>query len=173
MTSKTNTPTNNLVLTVEAREAIIAHAREGAATTPPSEVCGVLGGYRADSAATNADDASATDSAESASADDIGTGSDTVTVAEPIPNVAEDPRTTYTLDPETTVETIDTLESRGLDVVGFYHSHPESDPVPSRTDERRATWTGYVYLICHPDGRLNAFRWTGAAFDVLNVITEG
>ncbi|MUV59049.1 M67 family metallopeptidase, partial [Halogeometricum sp. CBA1124] len=79
------------------------------------------------------------------------------------------PRREYELDPAGTVATIDRLESTGLDVVGFYHSHPESDPVPSRTDERRATWPGYVYLLCNPDGRLNAYRWTGETFDRLSL----
>lgn len=33
-----------------------------------------------------------------------------------------------------------------LDVVGFYHSHPNGAAAPSATDLERA-WPGYVYLI--------------------------
>ena len=152
MTSRTE---SSLVLERGVAESILGHAREGAATTPPEEVCGVLGGRRAD----RGDGAFDGDAAET----------DTVTAAEPVPNVADDPRREYELDPAGTVATIDRLESTGLDVVGFYHSHPESDPVPSRTDERRATWPGYVYLLCNPDGRLNAYRWTGETFDRLSL----
>ncbi|SFR55488.1 desampylase [Halogeometricum limi] len=141
---------NSLRLRTDARDAILAHAREGALTTPPSEVCGVLGGRRA-------------------SGDD-GADTDAVAVAEPVANVAEDTRTQYVLDPAATVETIDAMEADGHDVVGFYHSHPESDPVPSRTDEQEARWTGYVYLVCHPDGRLNAYRFTGDAFEPLEIV---
>jgi proteasome lid subunit RPN8/RPN11 len=34
----------------------------------------------------------------------------------------------------------------GLEVVGFYHSHPRGGPVPSRADLELA-WPGYVYAI--------------------------
>lgn len=35
---------------------------------------------------------------------------------------------------------------KGLEVVGFYHSHPRSSGVPSGTD-RSLAWPGYSYLI--------------------------
>jgi proteasome lid subunit RPN8/RPN11 len=34
----------------------------------------------------------------------------------------------------------------GLDIVGFYHSHPDHPPVPSGVDLERA-WPWYAYLI--------------------------
>ena len=34
----------------------------------------------------------------------------------------------------------------GLDVVGFYHSHPDADPVPSAVD-RAFGWPWYCYVI--------------------------
>ena len=37
-----------------------------------------------------------------------------------------------------------------LDVVGFYHSHPNGGTTPSPTDLERA-WPGYVYLIVAGD----------------------
>lgn len=151
MTSKTTPPTNRVSLSTDARTAILARARDGASDSVPREVCGVLAGHRADEAS----------------------GADVVVRADPVPNVAADPRTEYELDPAAAVETIDALEAEGLDVVGFYHSHPESDPRPSRTDEARASWTGYVYLLCHPDGRLNAYRWTGERFEELCVVRRG
>ncbi|MDS0294483.1 desampylase [Halogeometricum luteum] len=161
MTSRTNPPTNRVSLSTDARAAILARARDGASDSVPREVCGVLAGHRADgSRAGRPSDA------------DSGTETDIVERAVPIPNVADDPRTEYELDPATTVETIDALEAEGLDLVGFYHSHPESHPTPSPTDEARAGWPGYVYLLCHPDGRLNAYRWTGEAFEELRVVAS-
>lgn len=35
---------------------------------------------------------------------------------------------------------------RGLEVVGYYHSHPDGAPAPSETD-RALAWPGYAYLI--------------------------
>lgn len=37
-------------------------------------------------------------------------------------------------------------EARGLHVVGFYHSHPNGDAIPSSTDLDQAL-PGYIYLI--------------------------
>jgi proteasome lid subunit RPN8/RPN11 len=38
----------------------------------------------------------------------------------------------------------------GRRVVGAYHSHPETPPVPSPRDLEEATYTEFVYLICGP-----------------------
>jgi len=37
--------------------------------------------------------------------------------------------------------------AQGLTVLGFYHSHPHSDGVPSETDRREVTYTDDVHLI--------------------------
>jgi proteasome lid subunit RPN8/RPN11 len=37
-------------------------------------------------------------------------------------------------------------EEEGLEVLGFYHSHPDAPPLPSRFDREHA-WPWYVYLI--------------------------
>lgn len=53
----------------------------------------------------------------------------------------------------------------GLEILGFYHSHPDHPAVPSASDLREAHWTGCVYLICGVEkGRLagiTAVRLTG------------
>lgn len=36
---------------------------------------------------------------------------------------------------------------QNLDVVGFYHSHPDHPPRPSETDLAEATFPGYTYAI--------------------------
>ncbi|RNJ27403.1 M67 family peptidase [Halosegnis longus] len=95
-----------------------------------------------------------------------GPDSETVTRVERAENVADDPRRRYELDPVEQAEILDAVETRGETVVGFYHSHPRDPPVPSATDERLATWDGYVYLIVSPDeSSLAAYRWTGERFE--------
>jgi proteasome lid subunit RPN8/RPN11 len=37
-------------------------------------------------------------------------------------------------------------EARGLSLVGYYHSHPDALPVPSRFDRNHA-WPNFIYLI--------------------------
>ncbi|MGH7470649.1 MAG: Mov34/MPN/PAD-1 family protein [Longimicrobiales bacterium] len=47
-------------------------------------------------------------------------------------------------------------QARGLEVVGFYHSHPNGGTSPSATDLERA-WPGYVYAIVDPLSSAVAF----------------
>lgn len=55
-------------------------------------------------------------------------------------------RDRYLIDPDAMKALAAEAEARGLQVVGFYHSHPQGGPTPSRLDEE-AAWPWYVYLI--------------------------
>jgi proteasome lid subunit RPN8/RPN11 len=128
------------------RDAVVAHAREGA----PEEVCGVLGG---------------THGGDGASGDDEASHART---ARRVPNVAATPRTRYELDAAAQFEAMETIEDAGGDVVGFYHSHPRGPPRPSATDEALATWEGYSYVIVSLGGstpEVRSWRWTGGTFE--------
>jgi proteasome lid subunit RPN8/RPN11 len=140
------TPDDTLRLAPSVRDALLDHAREGAERDPPAEICGVLAGERG--------------------------SPDHVTGTRRVPNVATRPRTEYELDPAATMAAIDRIEDAGDEAVGFYHSHPESDPVPSPTDRARATWEGYVYVIVSPPDAVRAYRYTGDGFGELPVQVE-
>lgn len=78
----------------------------------------------------------------------------------PIANVADDQQHTYVMDEQSLVTTLISIEKRGLELVGFYHSHPNSDPIPSPTDIRQATYPATPYLIVSLKGseaRLSAW----------------
>lgn len=45
---------------------------------------------------------------------------------------------TYLMDPEDQLRAFRTMDERGLELVGIYHSHPQTEAVPSRTDQERA-----------------------------------
>jgi len=135
-----------LSLAPGVRDALLEHAREGTDRDPPAEICGVLAGERGPP--------------------------DRVTAIRRVPNVAAHPRTAYELDPAATMAAIDRVEDRGDDAVGFYHSHPETDPVPSATDRARATWPGYVYLIVSPPGAIRAYRYVDDGFVEVPVRVE-
>ncbi|ELZ78246.1 hypothetical protein C455_11203 [Haloferax larsenii JCM 13917] len=136
---------SKLTLAAAVRDEIRSHARDGAARDPPAEVCGVLVGDRTTT---------------------------TISDSLPVSNVADEPRVAYELDPAETVGAFDEVEAAGDEVVGFYHSHPESAPIPSAADREQASWPGYVYLICTPDGRLTAHEWTGDEFRELDIAIE-
>jgi proteasome lid subunit RPN8/RPN11 len=58
----------------------------------------------------------------------------------------------YELDPEDFVQADKRAGEVGLEVVGFYHSHPRGPDHLSEVDRRQA-WAGYLYLLVSGSGR--------------------
>jgi proteasome lid subunit RPN8/RPN11 len=66
--------------------------------------------------------------------------------AVPVANAAAGARGRF-LIPAGVVRALEREAARaGLAVLGFYHSHPDGHPIPSRAD-REAAWPWYSYLI--------------------------
>jgi len=62
-------------------------------------------------------------------------------------NAREDSLTNrYLIPPVEFVRVQRDADARGLDIVGFYHSHPDHPAQPSAFDQAHA-WPGYAYLI--------------------------
>ena len=85
----------------------------------PLEACGLLGG----------DPASAKAS-----------------VCYPTTNVAASSRV-YTVDPKQHLRADRDAESRGLEIIGVFHSHTHTDAYPSPTDVRQAPDPGWHYVL--------------------------
>lgn len=139
--------TTTIAFSHDAYEELVAHAHEGT----PREVCGVLAGERTglEADASNGDRESVR----------------RVRSVHRAANVARSPRRTYLIDPEEQLVIMEGIEERGHEVVGFYHSHPTGPPHPSPTDEDRATWAGYSYVICLSDVPfVGSWRWNGERF---------
>lgn len=134
------------MLVVEAvYDAILEHARRGR----PEEVCGLLAG--------------------------TANGEGRVTRHYETSNVAAAPRRTYAIDPEEQYRAMTDIDEAGLTLLGFYHSHPNGPSVPSPTDEARATWAGYAYLIVSLERTtpvLDAWEWTGNRFEPVPVTVD-
>lgn len=131
-----------LVLPGRLESKIRSHACEGA----PEEVVGVLAGER-----------------------DERSVVERVLRAE---NAAGDPEMRYEIEPVEELDLLERVDDAGLDVVGFYHSHPAGPSRPSPTDERLAAWVGYSYLVVSlagPEPELGSWRWTGDAFEAESV----
>ena len=60
--------------------------------------------------------------------------------------IVERARDRYEIDPRDQIRIQRDADSRGLDVVGYYHSHPDHPARASVFDTERA-WAGYVYVI--------------------------
>lgn len=74
-------------------------------------------------------------------------------------NVHETPRIRYTMHSEDLLRVIRLQDERGWDLVGIYHSHPETKPEPSATDKSLAMYPDARYVIVslrnprHPEVR--------------------
>ncbi len=58
--------------------------------------------------------------------------------------------TRYQIDPRDHFDAIRAARSEGLAVIGAYHSHPTTPPVPSMTDLAEAHGQSLVYVIVSP-----------------------
>ncbi len=88
-------------------------------------------------------------------------------------------RDRYLLDPADIVRADRSARARGLDIVGFWHSHPDHPARPSQFDTDHA-WVDYVYIIvtttAEGAGDLNGFTLSaeGGPFLTLPlVVTPG
>src|SRR5690349_430686 len=61
-------------------------------------------------------------------------------------NIAPEPHSHFLLDAAALLRADAAARARGLEIVGFYHSHPGSAPVPSAQDLADA-WPGQLLLI--------------------------
>lgn len=65
----------------------------------------------------------------------------------PLVNRREDsPRNRFSVTPLDVIEADRTAQARGMDVVGWYHSHPDHPAKPSEYDREHA-WPWYSYII--------------------------
>lgn len=93
---------------------------------------------------------------------ELDDGTVDVVALEPVRNAttgtAED---TFEVHPEDHLALERRARANGLDVVGCWHSHPDSAARPSRTDLERA-WPGWSYLIvgraAHADLHVRSWR---------------
>jgi proteasome lid subunit RPN8/RPN11 len=60
---------------------------------------------------------------------------------------ADRPQDRYNIDPRELVRIQRQGHERGLDIVGFYHSHPDHPARWSQTDLAEAHWMGCSYII--------------------------
>ena len=83
-----------------------------------------------------------------------------VTAVYAVPNAAEERLTRYEMDPAELWAARRRARDEGLEVLGFYHSHPRTSPVPSSYDVERAYYPDAVYAIAGlaPAFEVRAFR---------------
>ena len=108
-----------LVLSQNNFDAIRTHGE----LTYPNECCGVLLGRF------------------------IGDNRDVVNVARCSNARTDSPKNRYSIDPVELIRIQREARELGLEIVGFYHSHPDHPAVWSSTDLAEAHWIGCSYVI--------------------------
>jgi proteasome lid subunit RPN8/RPN11 len=113
-----------ILLSSSIREAIFTHACEGY----PNEVCGLLVGKSSGVNFTACREAI-----------------DAIRVE----NIEEEmPKIRYKMNPDDMAKGSALARQKGLDIIGFYHSHPDHPAQASQTDlENSSPWGGYSYPI--------------------------
>jgi proteasome lid subunit RPN8/RPN11 len=112
----------SVVTAVTLRPEHIADLRGHAAETYPHECCGFLVGDRADGVLVVRELVRASNAR------------------------GDSPRNRYLIPPEEFARVQRDADRRGLDIVGFYHSHPDAPARPSEYDREHA-WPAYAYLV--------------------------
>lgn len=124
--------------------AVLESLRIRAEEAYPCECCGVLLGQPAGSGGWQITEAAALANAETAS-----------------------PRSRYAIAPGELVRTMREARLRGLEVAGFYHSHPDHPAEWSPTDLAEAHWLGCCYVITAVEqgvaGETKAFLLAGSS----------
>jgi proteasome lid subunit RPN8/RPN11 len=83
-------------------------------------------------------------------------------------NISDHP-SRFLIDPTDHIQARRDARAAGLDVVGFYHSHPHSAAAPSSTDLAEATYPNHLYLIVGLTGEaadVRLYRFTGETFEL-------
>ena len=117
---------------------LVAHAR----AELPNECCGLLAGH-------------------------IEDGIGIVTTRFPIRNALAGP-TEYETEPRDMLAAFRAMRERGLELLAVYHSHPTSEPVPSRKDIERNTYGETVVHVivglAGPTPSVRAWRLTETGY---------
>jgi proteasome lid subunit RPN8/RPN11 len=87
-------------------------------------------------------------------------GDDKVRVVYPCRNAAASARV-YTVEPLDHLRADRDAESRGMEIIGVYHSHTHTDAYPSPTDVTQApdpTWRYVIVSLKDPEPVLRSYR---------------
>jgi proteasome lid subunit RPN8/RPN11 len=97
-------------------------------------------------------------------------------IAEAIPtrNLTDDPNR-FLIDPREHIDARREGRRRGLEIVGFYHSHPRSHAVPSAADLAEASYAGHLYaivsLVAEP-AEVRMYRFDDGRFIAVPFVSE-
>jgi proteasome lid subunit RPN8/RPN11 len=113
-------------MTIRMTGALVEEIRREGEQAYPAECCGVLGGRI------------------------VGAGKEVSRLVAMVNHRTDDPRR-YLITPEDLLRTTEDLKRSALEVLGYYHSHPDHPAAPSEFDSQHA-WPWYSYIIVRVEG---------------------
>ena len=137
---------DSLAFPLELREELLRLARHGS----PDEVCGILGG---------SEGAVSHLFAVRNTADEVGADRDVFRDRESGVAAAGRRPVHYYMDPRDQLRVYNEMDTLGLEVVGYYHSHTHSEARPSPTDIRLATDLSPYYVLVSLTHQPNVRAW--------------
>lgn len=105
-------------MTIQVASQVVEALRREAEADHPRECCGILLGER-----------------------------DRIDQVVPTQNVHPTPETHFEIEPQALIDAHRAAREGRLPVIGYYHSHPTGNPVPSSTDQAMASSDGRVWAI--------------------------
>ncbi|MBU2589012.1 MAG: M67 family metallopeptidase [Alphaproteobacteria bacterium] len=90
-----------------------------------------------------------------------------ITEARETANVHRAPATHFEIDPQALIDAHRAARDGGLQVLGYYHSHPNGAPEPSATDRAMAAHDGHIWAII-AGGEVRFWRDGDEAFAALS-----
>lgn len=93
----------------------------------------------------------------------------------PVENVSPTPQTAFKMSPHGLARALTGLEKRGLYLVGFYHSHPQTEPIPSGRDIAESHYPDAAQVIIslrHESPELAAWRIGVAEVERLELFVQ-
>ena len=76
----------------------------------------------------------------------LGGKGSVVTSVHPLENAVNSP-VKYEADAKDLFQAVRRMRENGEEMIGIYHSHPDSPPVPSETDQQENEYPGLFYFI--------------------------
>ncbi|MFH1683920.1 MAG: M67 family metallopeptidase [Candidatus Margulisiibacteriota bacterium] len=73
-------------------------------------------------------------------------------------NTSESPETCYFMDPKEQFKVIKEIRNAGLEMIGIFHSHPNSPAYPSEKDKELAFYDDAIYVIVSLGGADPVFK---------------
>jgi proteasome lid subunit RPN8/RPN11 len=99
-------------------------------------------------------------------------GREGIEQAQPAANLALDPARHFEIDPRALIAAHRSARNGGLQVIGYYHSHPMGYPVPSAVDCEHAAGDGSLWAIV-AGGAVALWKDTPMGFQALSYAVVG